>query len=219
LAEFANTVSDAGVPNAWAPRMFAYLVGLKQQDVTELRDHVEQLLEDQRRILIVIDDIDRLTADEIRQLFRVVKAVANFPKVIYLLDFGKNVVVKALAGIQGYGDRSLEIRDGMGAAYLEKIVQVSFKLPLPDQEALRSLLAEQLNSLQKDTPDVLFDQDHWSNLYWDGIDHFIDTPRDVVHLINTLLIIYPTVDGEVNPWCEPHFPDSAHSQLLTFRAC
>ena len=25
--------------------------------------------------------------------------------------------------------------------------------------------------------------------------------------------------GDLSQWCEPHFPDRAHSQLLSFRAC
>jgi predicted KAP-like P-loop ATPase len=36
-------------------------------------------------MLVSVDDIDRLTAEEIRQIFRLMKAVADFPKVTYLL--------------------------------------------------------------------------------------------------------------------------------------
>src|SRR5262249_51566554 len=37
------------------------------------------------------------------------------------------------------------------------------------------------------------------NIYLQGIDHFIVTPRDIVRLTNTLSVTYPAVKGEVNP--------------------
>lgn len=159
------------------------------KDVYKLKEDIDKILKkQQKRIVIVIDDIDRLTAEEIRQLFRVIKAVANFPNIVYLLLFDKEVVVKALTETQGIP----------GEAYLEKIVQVPFELPLPDKLSLRRLLDEQLSSILADTPEQLFDKTYWIKLYFTGIDHFIKTPRDIVRLTNTLRVTYPVVKGEVN---------------------
>ena len=55
------------------------------------------LKEGKQRYLIVIDDIDRLTPAEIREVFKVVKALADFPNVVYLLSFDREVVAQALA--------------------------------------------------------------------------------------------------------------------------
>jgi len=74
----------------------------------------EEIKKQNRRILVIIDDIDRLTAEEIKSLFKVIKAVADFPKTAYLLAFDKEVVIKALEDIQGKS----------GKDYLEKIVQI-----------------------------------------------------------------------------------------------
>ena len=123
-------------------------------------------------ILVMIDDIDRLTADEIRQLYRVIKSVADFPNVIYLLAFDKRVVINALEKTQDI--------PGAGEEYLEKIVQTPFELPIPDKNSLRSLLFEKLNLILTDTPEELFDKRYWLNVYFQGIDHFITTPRDVI---------------------------------------
>ncbi|HEY9602683.1 MAG TPA: P-loop NTPase fold protein [Allocoleopsis sp.] len=188
IASFADTVSEAPVPYAKGGKVIARFLE-RQKDVYKLKEEVEKILKkQQRRIVVVIDDIDRLTAEEIRQLFRVVKAVANFPNVIYLLLFDKEVVVKALKETQGIS----------GEAYLEKIVQVPFELPLPDKMSLRRLLIK-LDAILADTPEQLFDQTHWANVFFAGIDHFIRTPRDIVRLINTLSVTYPAVKGEVNP--------------------
>jgi predicted KAP-like P-loop ATPase len=159
------------------------------QDVLALKRRIAEMLREQdRRIVIIIDDMDRLTADEIRQVFLLIKAVADFPNVIYLMAFDKEVVVKALDATQGGG----------GESYLEKIVQAPFELPMPDEVALRSLLITRLAPTVDETPLELFDQQHWGDVYYNGVRHFIRSPRDVVRLTNTLAITYAAVKGEVN---------------------
>nr|WP_199332130.1 P-loop NTPase fold protein [Anabaena lutea] len=185
LADRVSTIPDAKA------KIFATVVKTLRQpkDIYKLKEQIEKTLRDQnKRILVVIDDIDRLTAEEIRQLFRVIKAVANFPNVIYLLLFDKDVVVKALKGIQEMD----------GEAYLEKIVQVPFELPLPDKLSLRRLFEADLQKIFADTPEELFQKDHWREVYLQGIEHFITTPRSIRRLINTLMVTYPAVKGEVN---------------------
>ena len=190
VADFAGYVSETHTSFASIGKVVARLFGTKYKDVSELKEKIADALKKQgKRIVVIIDDIDRLTADEIRQLFRVIKAVADFPNVVYLLAFDKEVVIKALEEMQGMP----------GEAYLEKIVQVPFELPLPDKTSLRGLLFERLDAILVNTPNELFDQTYWGNVYLEGIDHFITTPRDIVRLANTLSVTYPAVEGEVNP--------------------
>ncbi|MBD2459205.1 AAA family ATPase [Nostoc sp. FACHB-87] len=185
LAERVSTIPDLRT------KAFAATVKtvISPKDIHKLKEEIEKILKkQQKRILIVIDDIDRLTAEEIRQLFRVIKAVANFPNVVYLLLFDKEVVVKALEETQKIN----------GEVYLEKIVQVSFELPLPDKLQLTRLFDSQLTKIISDTPEELFQPKYWTDIYWQGIEHFINTPRSVLRLINTLMVTYPGVKGEVN---------------------
>lgn len=50
-----------------------------------------------------------------------------------------------------------------------------------------------------ETDSDLYDSTYWGNIYLDGIDHFLRTPRDVIRLVNVLSISFPGVAGEVNP--------------------
>lgn len=162
----------------------------KEKEAWRVREEIRgSLLGQDKRILVVIDDIDRIPSEEIRDLFKVMKAVADFPKTTYLLAFDKDVVVKALESVQ----------KTPGEEYLEKIVQVPFHLPMPDKVTLRKFSREQLKIILSDTPEELFDQTYWENVFWDGIDHFLNTMRDVKRLINSLKVTYPAVRGEVNP--------------------
>lgn len=162
----------------------------KPKDVPALKSEISKILrEADKRILIVIDDIDRLTPEETRQLFTVIKALADFPNVVYLLAFDREVAAQAIEQQSGL----------QGERYLEKIIQVPFELPPVDRIALRAALFKRLDEVLAGTPDGLFDQPYWTNVFHDGIDALILVPRDVVRFTNTLAVTYPSVRGDVNP--------------------
>jgi predicted KAP-like P-loop ATPase len=193
IASLAELVSKIPIPELQYAGFFARLArkATHEENLPDLKTSIAAALRTQsKRILIIIDDIDRLTAEEVRQLFRVVKAVADFPKITYLLAFDREVVTKALEGEQGRIP---------GEAYLDKIVQLPFDLPIPDRASLRRLIFSKLDTILTSSSKELFDQTYWANVYFDGIDRFISTPRDIVRLANALSVSYPAVAGEVNP--------------------
>lgn len=100
--------------------------------VQVLRDQLTALFKepDSPRILVTIDDMDRLEDEHIRMIFRMIKATANFPNLNYLLMGERRQLASALDPISGNdGDR-----------YLEKIVQVPLTLPEPDSSHIRARL-------------------------------------------------------------------------------
>jgi predicted KAP-like P-loop ATPase len=160
------------------------------KDADTLRKDIDQALRQQdTRILVVVDDLDRLSASEIRQMFRLIKAVADFPRTVYLLAFDSSVIARALG----------EVQHTDGHDYLEKIVQAPFNLPMPDEIALRRLLLDELNLVIGEDPPDLWDQRVWGNVFFGGIDEFIKTPRDVKRYVNALRMTYPVAKEEVNP--------------------
>jgi predicted KAP-like P-loop ATPase len=164
---------------------------LKARKTTEQakRELSEKLLEQRQRILVIVDDIDRLEPREVRALFQLIKAVADLPNLVYLLAFDKKYVAQALTQPEGLS----------GEDFLEKIVQASFDLPVPEPFSLQTMLLERLDALLVDTPDRDFDQERWVAIFNDSLRHLLATPRDIVRLSNTLSVSYPSVQGEVNP--------------------
>jgi len=88
-------------------------------------------------IVVVIDDIDRLSPAEVRDMLALVRLTAHFPKVIYLLAFDRARVERAL-GEGGLDD---------GRSYLDKIVEVAWDMPAIPQPALDRLLLDGLEQL------------------------------------------------------------------------
>lgn len=196
MADYAGAIGSTiaglyGIP--FLDKIIGFMLGLfkrKPKDVQALKQDISEALKNSgKRFVFIIDDIDRLTPDEIRELFKVIKAVADFPNVIYLLSFDRKVVSEALFTSIGVN----------GESYLEKIVQVPFSLPAIDKLLLRKKLFSDLDRVLASSALIEFNQTHWANIYFEGLDQYIRIPRDIVRIINTLCVTYPAVAGEVNP--------------------
>lgn len=83
-------------------------------------------------VLVVIDDIDRLSSEEVRIVFQLIKSNADLPNVVYLLLFERARVEKCLEEVGGPG-------------FLDKIVQVRIDVPDPSRSQLGSILEEAIN--------------------------------------------------------------------------
>lgn len=117
--------------------------------------------------LVVIDDVDRLTPDETRLLFRLVRGNANLPRLTYLLLFQHDLVAKAL-------------EPDSGAAFLQKIVQVQLDVPAVGRRTLSAVLSERLEKLLGgDAADPSFDGQRWAELLREGLSDFFKNLRDV----------------------------------------
>jgi predicted KAP-like P-loop ATPase len=163
---------------------------LKSKNLSEIRKRLDGLLENQqRKILIVIDDIDRLSSAETRQIFQLVKMLGDFPNTVYLLAFDRGVVIKALQKVQ----------EGLGEEYLEKIVQIPFELPVISKQEVEGLLLSQLDELIVDIPEDKWDKTYWGNIYHSGLRHFFGNIRDVTRFTNSLRFAFSMVKDEVNP--------------------
>lgn len=189
LSALADVVASSPAPGRPIWEALSKLFRREKKDVESLKKEIsEELRQRGQKILVTIDDIDRLSSEDIRQLFRLIKGVADFPNVLYLVAFDRDVVVKALAETEG----------APGDEYLEKIVQVPFHLPAPDIQGLRMTLFEKLDQILGPEPEH-FDQGRWVKVFQDGVAHFVQSPRDVVRLVNALTVTYPAVKDEVNP--------------------
>jgi len=162
---------------------------LKLNDLSAIRAELNDLLAKQlHKIIVVIDDIDRLNNTEIRQIFQLIKSLGDFPNTIYMLAFDRDVVKNALEKVQG----------GSGIGYLEKVVQIPFEIPLISKQEVEHLLFSKLDELIKDLPEGKWNQNYWINIYNSGLKYFFGNIRDVTRYINSLRFSFEIVKGEVN---------------------
>ncbi len=184
----AGTVFSAagGILNKKAKKHVAQ----RASDLQGMKDQIMQkLAEENLKIIISIDDIDRLSEEEIISVFQLVKALADFPNTIYLLAFDYEVVIHALSKVQ-YGD---------GKEYLEKVIQVPFEIPAPSMTSIHDSLFLGLNTILGDIPEDRWDKETWAELFQFGLKKYIRSIRDVIRYTNVFSLKYELLRYETNP--------------------
>src|SRR5665213_1552038 len=131
------------------------------------------------KIIVFVDDVDRLTPQETLQVFKVIKAIGDFKNVVYVLSFDRSIALESISNIH----------EGFGESYLEKIVQMQFELPTPDPDGLLEMLFPELDFILGNEQRK-FDTQRWQNAFY-YLASFINTPRDIKRLCNALSVTYP----------------------------
>lgn len=147
----------------------------------------KHLLDINKKIIVVIDDLDRLTNIQIRETFQLVKQVADFPNLIYILSMDREVVARALTEVQNID----------GNDYLEKIVQIPFEIPKIGKDKLQNILNSKIEKIIENNSDIIeININYWSKVYFKCIEPYINTIRDVNRVINTFQFRFPVLKQE-----------------------
>lgn len=152
-----------------------------KKTASDIKKEISKILEkENRKIIIIIDDIDRLTSTEIKQLFRIVRTNADFQNTVYLLSFDREIIEKSL-DVQNMID---------GKDYLEKIINIEYDLPNVSKFTLANYLISQLENviqqLPVETSNIFKKEDtKWSYVYQAILSGFT-TIRDVKRYINAI---------------------------------
>jgi predicted KAP-like P-loop ATPase len=145
---------------------------------SELKRELADLLRlRERPLVVIIDDVDRLTSTEIRLLFRLIKANADLPRMLYFLLFDKKAVIRAME------------REGFesGEQYLEKIVQAPFAIPAIQAVMLNDVLIVRLNDMLRQLPETeQVEERRWMELYFRRLHRYFQTLRDVYRFLAAL---------------------------------
>jgi hypothetical protein len=151
------------------------LDGRRRSVLNEREELKRALLKAERRILVLIDDIDRLEPREINEVLRLVKLVADLPGVVHVLGYARERVATSLEAL-GHDD---------GNAYLEKIVQASIAVPPVSRDRLRRMWLDWLQDALGDRGLESWQEDAWTSLVNEGIDSYFSTLRDGRRFANT----------------------------------
>lgn len=138
------------------------------------------------RVIVAVDDVDRLEPAEVRELLRLVRSVADFPNVAYLLCYDGPTLARSIETSTGVQD---------GRAFLEKIVQTEVGVPRPESFALRRLFSTELSTFAQCGPDV-------GQRLMQVVDiaggRCFDTPRTVSRVLDSLRLFWPSLESRVD---------------------
>jgi hypothetical protein len=167
---------------------------LSDISLDERKKNLEKFLENEKKkIVIMIDDVDRLDKNEIQTVLKLVKLLANFKHTTYILAFDDEMVAKAIG--DKYGDDK-----EAGKGFLEKIVQVPIPLPKLSSDSLESFCFKEVKQVLESF-DINLTDDEWLRFtenFESGLSIRVQTIRMVKRYINALIFALPLIKNEVN---------------------
>lgn len=177
---------------------------ISDTELETLKNRVNEFLKESgKKIVVIIDDIDRLDKQELFSLFKLVKLTGDFTNTYYILSFDDEMVASAIGDRYANGDKK------SGYNFLEKIIQVPLRIPKALPKALLDYTLELINGVLVETELELNDNESQNVGFFlsQYILPRISTPRLSVRFANSLSFLIPLVKGEVN-----------HSDLILFEA-
>lgn len=164
------------VDNGWLK--FAHqLLRLPQRSTAEQFDKLSRDIQELgKKVVIFIDDVDRLTREELLELFNLVRNSSNLPCLYFVLAYDKSYVLKTL---KGNSDEHMN-------RYPEKILQEEYPLPKLTPDKIWAALKHSLQGI------VRYDiaQDIYliiSNIQQLNLPYHLTTIRMVRRMINGLV--------------------------------
>lgn len=166
-----------------------------ETDIEELKHRIGKLLElSKKRIVIYIDDIDRLDKDEMHSIFRLVKLTGDFAFTSYILSFDEKMVASAIGNRFGEGNKR------SGKNFLEKIIQVPLQIPKAQSKDLNEYALEIIEKSMKNNGIILSEQEtqRFIEQFTKNILPKLNTPRLAVRYGNSISFTLPLLKNEVN---------------------
>lgn len=151
------------------------------------RKLAKMIIRKKLRLVVFIDDIDRLSKDEILSLLKIIRVNADFPNCIYVLALDYEVVSNIIGshefGISGYD-------------YLNKIIQINLSLPAHDPELIRKYIVNDLSSYCDSqnmlalTKQFVDGAKHWHSIQEAGLWSMICSLREAKRFLNVVKYLF-----------------------------
>jgi predicted KAP-like P-loop ATPase len=189
----------------------------ESESVSEERDSINDILKTlDKRIIVFIDDVDRLDSKEIMEVLKLIRNSANFHNLFFIVAFDREYVKEAIKKVNPH---NVDL-------FLEKIFQLEIRPPAFDKVVLKQrltmLLAGRLPRLETDIKDAIYGNTTPIELLHAAfnneigghnlIDFYILNLRDVVRLVNLLSVNYSHIEDEVV------FKDFFYVQLILLKS-
>lgn len=141
-----------------------------------------------RPIVVFIDDLDRLGGNEIMEVLKLIRNVANFPGLKFVAAYDRAYLVEVIK------KQNVESAN----CYLEKIFQIEYTLPAFEREKLIEYLKEECGKFLRDEDKEALKKIFDSKVSFEGIaTEELITLRDVKRYINSLRNSYEKLAGNV----------------------
>ena len=171
----------------FAAGLSKYYVGfgfVPEKNVEAINEAIASI---EKRVYVAIDDLDRLTGEEIIEVLKLIDRNASFHNVVFVMAYDKAYINNVL---RQYLDH------GLDHSFIDKYV--TWEVMLPDQrEYLKDFMLLSLKSrLPEEFPSI---QKSWRVGDVDLIVEHLGSIRHLKRYVNLLVLQYKGIQGRVNP--------------------
>jgi hypothetical protein len=177
-------------------------VGFKLQNflfrinsLENVKNKIVNYLDDDRhkqQYIVILDDLDRLEKNEILEVAKLSRVIADFPNTFYIIPYDREYIDTTL-----YEKGNTQ---SLPKTYFDKIIQLEFKLPKTTNRDLATYFAQIIisnkgfiqkcdRSLTIESLEVQINELKELNLF----EHFTPTLRDVKRFVNSFLLKYQSL--------------------------
>lgn len=167
----------------WFSKVFSLFMSDNEPSGEEYDKLNEDIKNINKPIFIFIDDLDRLNADEMKEVFNLIRNTANFTNTFFILAYDREYVYNI---IKNGGIKKSE-------RYLDKFINLDIELPSHELDIITEMLINEINkntSISDKDSEILINYiltNSSMNLTYNGtsgILNFFPTIRDVKRFIN-----------------------------------
>ncbi|MBX8802531.1 hypothetical protein HBA92_17455 [Ochrobactrum sp. MR28] len=151
----------------------------RQKSIEDVKASIEIKLRKLKdiKIVVVIDDLDRLPPAESSEMMNLIKGLGHLPNVLYLLTYDQVILGQQLEGALG-------LKIGQGEEYLQKIIQLRRSLPRFTKEHFIEIVDQTMAQYT-----AVADENTNRRLTYawsDYVAKVMNTPREAQLLINSI---------------------------------
>ena len=171
---------------------------LKNKDDNHKKTNKVRNLLNQNRLIVFIDDIDRIDGNSLNMLFSLINNVFNFNNTIFVLAYDRDYILHLL--------EKTNVKNPV--QYLEKVIQIKLDLPKIEKEDIQNSIKELFDislsyHLQDYNPKIIdsIKQKLIDNIngICEAFSELIITPRQI-SLLKNEIVLRKLILKEVNPF-------------------
>ncbi len=163
----------------------------QRTEIAELGDSLRRI---PRRIVVLLDEMDRLQVEELRVLLKVIRGVSSFSNLSYVCAFSRKAIERLPPA------ESVEALED----YYEKFFPVSLLVPKPETDFLFRVLKARLDRVFDlldwfETPDDRSKFDKRLTEAWEGpLSKILTNLRKITLVVNNISVAARPISREVN---------------------
>ena len=192
FVDYSKILSSIGTPETKLASTIVDLISPQSKlgdKISAINNSIKQI---GKKIVVFVDDIDRLDSTEIMEVLKLIRNISNFPYMYFIVAYDKEYLLNCIK--EKTHDKELD--------YAEKVFQIEFVLPQIDKTTIKNAIYESTTKFLTEE-----DKEEFKKFIYHSdnaidkksvINDNITNMRDVKRIVNSFKSSYSKLKGEID---------------------